>query len=111
MAVVGIIPFFLYLSVVSNFIFFWYSTKCLLKINDLESDMINLFKTNEDFLDELENIHSLEMYYGDEYLQNLIDKSRTLVNDFIDTQEKYFDVEVEDLEYDDEEEASSPEEE
>jgi hypothetical protein len=111
MAIVGMIPFFLYLSVVVNFIFFWYSTKCLLKINDLESDLINLFKTNEDFLDELENIHSLEMYYGDEYLQSLIDKSRLLVNEFVDTQEKYFDVEVEDLEYEDEEETQTSQEE
>ena len=54
-----------------------------------------------------------EMYYGDEHLQSLIDQSRELINTFIETQEKYFDVEVEDLEYDDtnkEEETATPEE-
>ena len=110
MFVTGIVPFFLYLSIIINLVFVWYSAACLLKINDLENDMIDLFRKNEVFLDELENIHSLEMYYGDEYLQNLIDQSRGLVNNFIDTQEKYFDVQVEDLEYDDEE-AKTPQEE
>ena len=46
------------------------------------------------FSEHIENIHQLEMYYGDENLQNLIDHSRGLINDFIDFQEKYFDVEV-----------------
>ena len=44
------------------------------------------------------------MYYGDEHLQGLIDNSRELVNDFIEIQEKYFDVEVVDLEDDEPEE-------
>ena len=94
MFVIGMVPFFLYLSIIINLILCWYSSKCLLTINDTENDMIHMLRKNEDFLDELENIHSLEMYYGDEYLQNLINNSRKLVNEFIDTQEKYFDVEV-----------------
>ena len=77
---------------------------CLLKINDLEEDMIGMLKQNEEFLDNLESVHSLEMYYGDEHLQGLIDNSRELVNDFIEIQEKYFDVEVVDLEDDEPEE-------
>ena len=106
MFVTGIVPFFLYLSIVINLILIWYSGVCLLTTNNLESDMIVLLQKNEDFLDELENIHSLEMYYGDEHLQNLIGKSRELVNDFIDIQEEYFDVQTTELEYD--EEATAP---
>jgi hypothetical protein len=111
--VIGIIPFFLYLSIIINLILIWYSGLCVLKINNIEEDMINLLQENESFLENVENIHSLEMYYGDEHLQSLIDQSRDLINSFIETQEKYFDVEVEDLEYDDtnkEEETASPEE-
>jgi hypothetical protein len=110
MSVVGMTHFFLYLSIIINFILTWYSFKCLLKVNDLENDLINLFQKNEDFLDNLENVHSLEMYYGDEYLQSLIDQSRELVNHFIDTQEKYFDVQIEDTEYDEEETTPSEKE-
>ena len=94
MFITGIVPFFLYLSLITNVFLVWYSLSCLIKTEDLETDMIVLLQQNESFLDQLENIHSLEMYYGDEHLQNLIDESRNLVNDFIDIQEKYFDVEV-----------------
>ncbi len=109
MFVAGIVPFFLYLSIIINFVLIWYSAICLIKINDIETDMITLLQKNEGFLEQLENIYSLEMYYGDEYLQNLIDQSRQLVNDFIDVQEKYFDVQVEDLEYDEQDETETPE--
>ena len=109
MFVTGIVPFFLYLSIIINLMLVWYSGVCLLRVNNLENDMIILLQKNEDFLDELENIHALEMYYGDEYLQNLIVKSRDLVNDFVDIQEEYFDVEVTELE-DDEEETPAQEE-
>jgi len=102
MFVTGIVPFFLYLSIIINLMLIWYSGVCLLRVNNLENDMIILLQKNEDFLDELENIHALEMYYGDEYLQNLIVKSRDLVNDFIDVQEEYFDVVVTELEHDEE---------
>ena len=91
----------------------WYSGLCVIKINNLEEDMIILLQQNEKFLGNVEDIHSLEMYYGDEHLQSLIDQSRDLINDFIEIQEKYFDVEVEDLEYDeqDKKEGTAPPEE
>ena len=102
--IAGPVPFFLYLSIVINVVLVWYASMCLLKINDLEEDMIGMLQQNEEFLDNLESVHSLEMYYGDEHLQGLIDNSRTLVNNFIEIQEKYFDVEVVDLEDDESEE-------
>ena len=65
--------------------------------------MIALLEQNEDFLENVEDIHSLEMYYGDEHLQKLIDHSRELINDFIEVQEKYFEAETTELKYDDKE--------
>ena len=113
MFVTGIVPFFLYLSIIINLFLAWYSMVCLVRANDIEEDMILLMKKNEAFLDDLENIYSLEMYYGDEYLQNLISHSRHLVNDFIDIQENYFDVEIADIEEEEEneEEGHTPQEE
>ena len=99
--IAGPVPFFLYLSIVFNVVLAWYASICLLRVNDLEEDMVYMLRQNEEFLDKLENIHSLEMYYGDEHLQGLIDDSRTLVNNFIEVQERYFDVEVVDLEDED----------
>ena len=94
MVVAGIMPFFLYLSILFNLALLWYSAKSLYNVDSLEEDMVFLMEKNELFLENLEQIHSLEMFYGDESLQNLIDHSRELVNQFIDIQEKYFEVEV-----------------
>ena len=63
----------------------------------------------EEFLEQLQNIHAMEMYYGDTELQNLINNSKALINNFIDVQAKYFDVEVE-FEPDDEAEEEAKEE-
>ena len=94
MVITGILPFFLYVSVLINLVLVWYSIKSLYRLNDIEEDMTSLMEKNEFFLENLERVHSLEMYYGDRDLQNLIDHSRDLVNEFIDVQEKYFEVEV-----------------
>ena len=111
MYLAGPIPFFLYLSIIVNLGFVWYTGTCLVAINSLEEDMIELLHRNENFLEELEDVHGLEMYYGDEQLQHLINRSKEVINSFIDVQEKYFDVEVEDTEYEQEEEPSETEEE
>ena len=113
MHVTGIIPFFLYLSIIINLMLVWYSGVCVARINDIEEDMITLMQQNEDFLENVEHIHSSEMYYGDEHLQSLIDHSRDLINNFIEVQENYFDVDTEEMEYDKEntEEETAQEEE
>ena len=103
MYVTGIIPFFLYLSIIINLMLLWYSGVCVARNNYIEEDMIALLEQNEDFLENVEDIHSLEMYYGDEHLQKLIDHSRELINDFIEVQEKYFEAETTELKYDDKE--------
>ena len=72
----------------------WYIKEALQKTEDLEKDVTDVVEKIDMFSEHIENIHQLEMYYGDENLQNLIDHSRGLINDFIDFQEKYFDVEV-----------------
>jgi len=94
MILFGIVPFLLYFSVLVNLGLVWYIKKTLQKTEDLEKDVTGVVEKIDMFSEHIENIHQLEMYYGDENLQNLIDHSRGLINDFIDFQEKYFDVEV-----------------
>ena len=51
------------------------------------------------------------MYYGDENLRSLIEHSAELVNDFIDFQESFYNVEIEpEPELEDDEEAHEKEE-
>ena len=109
MFLVGVVPFLLYLSMLFNVLLIWFSFKTLHRTNNAEEDLITLMGEMEQFLEQLENIHALEMYYGDTELQNLINNSKDLINNFIDVQAKYFDVEVE-LEPDDEAEEEAKEE-
>tara|TARA_B100000287_G_scaffold430317_1_gene485329 strand:+ start:681 stop:1052 length:372 start_codon:yes stop_codon:yes gene_type:complete len=90
----GAIPFFLFLSVVVNVGLLWFIRNTLSKEVRLEEDVVDMVAKIDMFSEHIEKIHQLEIYYGDEQLQNLMEHSSQLVNDFIDFQEKYFDVEV-----------------
>ena len=97
MVLFGVVPFLLYLSVVVNIGAFWYIAKMVAKNVELEEDVVEIVEKIEEFSSHIEDVHGLEMYYGDENLQNMIDHSRQLINDFIDFQAQYFDVEIEEL--------------
>ena len=93
-AVLGAIPFFLYMSVVINLLLTWYIYKCIDKLDDVQDDLFSVLNDVEEFADHLESIHELEMFYGDETLQGLINHSKELINEIIDMQEKYYDPEI-----------------
>lgn len=94
MYVTGVVPFLLYLSIIVNLVFFWYIVKCIRNINDIEEDLSNITNKTDSFVEHLESIHELQIFYGDETLQGMIRHSKQLINDYIDMQEKYFDVDV-----------------
>ena len=90
----GAIPFFLFLSFVANVALAWFIKNTLSKEASLEEDVIGVVEKIDMFSEHIEKLHQLEMYYGDEQLQSLMEHSSQLVNDFIDFQEKYFDVDI-----------------
>lgn len=92
----GIVPFFLYLSIVINLGLMWYIKNALEVNKILEEDVTEVMEKINNFSDHIGSVYELEMYYGDQNLENLLTHSRQLVNDFIDFQENYYDVEVED---------------
>ena len=94
----GPIPFFLFLSATVNVGLIWYIKKFIDKDSNIEDDIVDVVEKIDSFSSHLENIHQLEMYYGDENLQSLMEHSSELVNYFIDFQEKHFDVEVQEIE-------------
>ena len=115
MIVFGTVPFLLYLSMLINLGLLWYVRRTLQQMEDLEEDVTDIVEKIDAFSEHIESLHQLEMYYGDENLKGLIDHSRGVINDFIDFQEKYFDVEVqseqdEEQSEQDEEETSEKEE-
>jgi len=99
----GVVPFFLYLSIVANLALLWYVKNALQASKLLEEDVTDVMGKINNFSNHIENIYELEMFYGDENLESLLTHSRQLINDFIDFQENYYDVEVEDIEIEDEE--------
>lgn len=91
----GIIPFLLYLSLLLNVGMLWYIRSMIKNNSQIEEDVAKLVEDMDGFESHVEDLHSLEVYYGDQDLQNMLVHSRTLINNFIDFQVKYFDVEVE----------------
>ena len=113
MYLVGVISFLLYLSILINLFLIWYTYQFVLENKRIEEDINLLFNSTEEFSQHLEGLYELEMYYGDENLHSLIEHSRDLLNQYVDIQEKYYDVEVdvelEEGEDDNEEETSQEE--
>ncbi len=113
MYLVGVVSFLLYLSILINLFLTWYTYQFVLENKRIEEDINLLFNSTEEFSQHLEGLYELEMYYGDENLHSLIEHSRDLLNQYVDIQEKYYDVEVdvelEEGEDDNEEETSQEE--
>tara|TARA_Y100000114_G_C11763794_1_gene331747 strand:- start:3928 stop:4230 length:303 start_codon:yes stop_codon:yes gene_type:complete len=65
--------FWLFCSSLSLNIFLFFYIRWLLKgVSTMNEDMVIVSDMIEDFTDHVKSIHELEMYYGDETLQNLI---------------------------------------
>jgi hypothetical protein len=91
----GVVPFFLYLSILVNFVLVWYLVLILRDTKDLEQDFDIIFGEINSLVDHLEDVHGLEMFYGDQHLQDLIDHSKRVVNEIIDFQETHYNVDIE----------------
>ena len=103
--VVGMLHFFLFFSVLTNIGLVAYSISLLRSQNTMRKDVETIFKTLEEYTDHLDEVFSLESFYGDQTIQKLIDHSRQVLNDIVDFEEEYYDdVEVEEEKYDDTEE-------
>ncbi len=109
MYLAGIVPFFLYISILVNVFLLWYSYQFINENKKIEEDLGFIFQSTDKFINHLENLYELEMYYGDQNLESLIIHSKELINEYIDMQERYFDIEVE-IESDEEYDESSEEE-
>ena len=78
----GLIPFLLFLAILFNVVgvVYVYFSSLMLR--------------NENFLNHLQSIYELEMFYGDDTLESLIKHSREMVQDFYEYGDKYFTAEI-----------------
>jgi hypothetical protein len=58
-------------------------------VDDVQDDLLDIFSKLEEFSDHLDDVHGMEMFYGDSNLQDLINHSRQLMNEIVDVEEKY----------------------
>jgi len=88
---------FLILSVLSNIFLIWYCRNLIISLYDTSEDIQTLVEEILSFDKHLNDVHELEVFYGDETLGNLIRHSKGLVETLDDFVEIYtlFDQEAE----------------
>ena len=79
-------------------------------VGDIEEDLLGILKSIENLSDDLDDIHSMEMFYGEPVLQGLINKSRSTMNDIVDVLEKYYEVRAEEIDEDEDNQEEEKEE-
>ena len=107
-AVVGILEFFLSASIVVVVILIWYIKKLTTELNTISNYFDDFYVQINAYENHIDQIHGLEMFYGDQTLQGLIKHSREMLNNIYDFQTKYF-IEGEEEEIDRTEKEKNPE--
>ena len=104
--VVGIMPLLLAISSIVIGLLGWYIMRVTAQSNQMIKDLESFYSILEDFEKHLDEVHGLEMFYGDENLQGLLKHSRVLLNEIYDFQEKY--QTNEEIDFDETEENETP---
>jgi len=89
MSVLGIVPFFLYLSIIIIICLCWFIYNLMNRLEDVSEDIEELFVGFYDLSEHLQSIHELEMFYGEPVLQDLIEHTKKVVQDIEDYKEMY----------------------
>jgi len=89
MSVLGVVPFFLYLSIIIIIGLGWFIYNLMNRLEDVTEDIEELFVGFYDLSEHLQSIHELEMFYGEPVLQDLIEHTKKVVQDIEDYKEMY----------------------
>jgi len=95
--VVGLLPLLLSLSIIIIITLVWYILNLRSELTGVSQDLEKFFMNLDDFEKHLDQIHGMEMFYGDQTLQGLMKHSREMLNSIVDFQERYFIEEEEDI--------------
>tara|TARA_R110000824_G_scaffold67377_5_gene174503 strand:+ start:26287 stop:26598 length:312 start_codon:yes stop_codon:yes gene_type:complete len=72
------IEIFLGVSIIFNGLLVWYIVQLLRKFLNISEELEGLFISLEEYSDHIELVHSLERFYGDSTLENLLRHSKEL---------------------------------
>jgi|10_taG_2_1085330.scaffolds.fasta_scaffold123941_2 hypothetical protein len=96
--VVGVLPFFLYLSTIIIIAMGWYVGVSLRELNQYNNDMVGLLNSFSDLQTHLNSIYEMEMFYGEPTLQDLINHIKDMSIEIDFYIQKYSLSEEEDIE-------------
>ena len=97
MAVLGPLPFLLYLSVVLIVAMVWYIKRLIENIYNMTQDIEELLDTVYSLETHMRGLYSMETFYGDPTLEDLINHTKEVVDEIDFFRDKYA-LSVEDLE-------------
>ncbi len=72
---------FLTLSIILNVIFIWYIIQLLKRFLTFQEELDSFSETLEEYQNHIDIVNSLERFYGDETLGNLLRHSKALVEE------------------------------
>ena len=84
----------LVVSSIFNILLIWYSIKVLQKLTYMHDNADALQIINKSFLEHIQGIHEMEMYYGDETLGGLIEHSQYVVEQYKNFNEIFEDLQL-----------------
>ena len=70
------------ISVALNIFGIWYCVRLLRELLEVSATLEDLFVDVAAFSQHLEKVYELEMFYGDQTLENLLSHARTLTKEF-----------------------------
>jgi len=97
-----ILTILLVVSVLINILFFWYTRNILAKLLFVSENIGDLMEMANRFVDHVDSIHQMEMFYGDETLGFLVQHARDLAEQFEMFEQIFTLTEEGDEEFDDE---------
>ena len=77
-----IISISLVISMILNGLLVWYAIKVLEKLSYVYDNISAIQEINNSFVEHLESVHEMEMYYGDPTLGALIKHSQLIVEQY-----------------------------
>ena len=89
MVVLGPTHFFLYLSVLLIVGMAWYIKKLIENISNMTDDIDELTDTVYSLETHMRSLYSLETFYGDQTLEDLINHTKEVVDEIDNFREKY----------------------
>ena len=89
--VVGLLPFFLFLSAVLNVAAGFYIAALIKELRQYNLDFVDILNTCNELRNHIEEVHEMEMFYGEPVLQGLIDHTKRATEEIEFYLDKYSD--------------------